>query len=145
MTGPFESEPEARAAAHAVVPPAAGSSILDAAGNRQLLGRALEEAGVQTGRYDDRIAEWLAGWEDAICAVIAGWISRARTGGSSLTGEQRQLVLTALDDAIARCGDFDYCDDCETYTAGRRCGPCTTRLARIPEYSALRAQLAGDR
>jgi hypothetical protein len=77
MTGPYETEREARAAAHAAVPPAAGSSILSAAGNQELLGRALEAAGVRTGRYDDRIIEWLSQWEDSVCAVIAGWVQRA--------------------------------------------------------------------
>lgn len=77
--GPFDTERQARTAAHAAVPPDAGSSILGAAENRQLLSRALEQAGVRMGRYDDRIAEWLTQWEDATVAVIAGWVQRAAT------------------------------------------------------------------
>ena len=79
--GPFETASQARTAAHFAVPPPEGSSILTAEGNRKLLGRALEAAGVEMGRYDDRIAEWLAGFEDAICAVVAGWVSRAHAAG----------------------------------------------------------------
>lgn len=48
-----------------------------------MLGRAPEEAGVTCGRYDDRITEWLAGFEDAICAGIAGWVTRAAESAAS--------------------------------------------------------------
>jgi len=85
MTSPFETEREARAAAHALVPPDKGWSILSAAQNRQLLGRACEAAGIEMGRYDDRIIEWLAGWEDATCAVIAGLITRAHEAAAEDT------------------------------------------------------------
>ena len=82
-SGPFETYRHAAHAAHAAIPPAGGSSVLSAAQNRQLLGRALEAAGVEMGRYDDRIAEWLAGFEDSACAVIAGWVTRAYAAGKS--------------------------------------------------------------
>jgi hypothetical protein len=75
--GPFDTEREARAAAHVAVPPSAYSSILSAEENRQLISRALQDAGVTTGRYDDRIVEWLSQWEDSVCAVVAGWVRRA--------------------------------------------------------------------
>ncbi len=77
MTGPFGTEQEARQAAHEVVAPEPGWSILRSAGNRELLTRALAAAGVDLGAYDERILSWLAGWEDATCAVIAGWVTRA--------------------------------------------------------------------
>ena len=84
-SGPFETEREARAAAHQVVAPEPGWSILRSAGNRELLARALDGAGVELGAYDERILAWLAGWDDATCAVVAGWITRAaardRKGG----------------------------------------------------------------
>ena len=81
--GPFETYRDAARAARAAVPPEEGWTVLSAAQNRQLLGRALEAAGVEMGRYDDRIAEWLAGFEDSACAVIAGWVTRAYAAGKS--------------------------------------------------------------
>jgi hypothetical protein len=90
MTGPFETEREARElpAVRAVyaafeADPGAGKM---APHNRRLLGRALEAAGVDMGRYDDRIAEWLAMWEPATCAVVAGWITRAHEAGQREAG-----------------------------------------------------------
>ena len=81
LAAPFETEDQAREAAHQVVAPEPGWSILRAAGRRELLTLALSGAGVEMGAYDERIAAWLAGWDDATCAVIAGWITRAATGG----------------------------------------------------------------
>jgi hypothetical protein len=80
MTGPFSTEQQARESAHEVVAPEPGWSILGAAGNRELLTRALDGAGVALGAYDERILVWLAGFTDATCAVVAGWVTRA--GGS---------------------------------------------------------------
>lgn len=77
QTGPFETEAEARHAAHAIVPPEPGMSILGAEQNRKLLGRACEAAGIEMGRFDDKVIEWLAGYEDAMCGAIAGMILRA--------------------------------------------------------------------
>jgi hypothetical protein len=119
--GPFESEREARAAAHAAVPPAAGSSILAATGNRQLLGRALQDADVTMGRYDDRIVEWLAQWEDSVCAVIAAWIGRAnRPTAITLTAAQAPIVARALADAegYRRLRADQWCANCETAPQG---------------------------
>ena len=77
MSGPFETERQASDAARTAVPPEPGWSIIRAAGRRELLTRALADAGVELGTYDERILGWLTGWEDATCAVIAGWITRA--------------------------------------------------------------------
>jgi hypothetical protein len=79
--GPFDSERDARAAALAAVPPDEGRTVLSGAQNRQLLGQACEAAGIEMGRYDDRIVEWLSGWEDAICMVVAGLVTRAYAAG----------------------------------------------------------------
>jgi hypothetical protein len=46
-------------------------------GSHQLLCEALAVAGIELGAYDHRIVAWLAGWEPATVAVIAGWITRA--------------------------------------------------------------------
>jgi hypothetical protein len=70
MTGPFESEREAREAMRGQYEPTSE-------GNRQLLLNAVNAAGVALGAYDRRIVGWLAGWEPQTCAVIAGLIARA--------------------------------------------------------------------
>ncbi len=145
--GPFDTEREARAAAHAAVPPDAGWSILSAAGNRQLLGRALEDAGVLMGRYDDRIAEWLTRWEDAAVAVIAGWVQRAR----GLAPADLALILAALDDAAearrerteGNCADCARLDLDGSGLAASLCPDHQADTEAAAAYTALRARLDG--
>lgn len=79
-SGPFATEEQARKAAHRVVRPEPGWSILRAGGNRELLRLSLDAAGVATGAYDDRILEWLGTFGDGACAVVAGWVTRAAAG-----------------------------------------------------------------
>lgn len=80
--GPFDTEQEARAFAHTIVPPSGGFPILTEAENRQVLERACEEAGVELGAYDRRIIiNWLAGWTDAYAGVVAAVIARAYEAG----------------------------------------------------------------
>jgi hypothetical protein len=69
--GPFETEREARAAAHEVVRPEPGWSILHKSQNLFVLEQACERAGVELGAYDKRILDWLSGFEDSICAVVS--------------------------------------------------------------------------
>jgi hypothetical protein len=101
VNGPFDTEREARTAAHAVIAPEPGWSILDAAGNRELLRRALAGAGVTTGAYDDRIAEWLTRYEDAMVAVVAGWVTRANHP-AGLIADDRTVIDRARGLAAAR-------------------------------------------
>jgi hypothetical protein len=76
--GPFDSERDARAAAHVLGGPVRGGwSILSPEQRTQLLMKACADAGVSLGSYDERILAWLAGFEDGPCAVIAGLVSRA--------------------------------------------------------------------
>ncbi len=78
VTGPFATEAEAAAAARALGgPPEPGWSILSEEQRLAMLTAACGQAGVALGAYDRRILEWLAGWEDATCGVIAGLITRA--------------------------------------------------------------------
>jgi hypothetical protein len=77
MWGPFETGQEAHDAAVRHIEPEPGWSILRAPQNRQMLADACEAAGVVLGDYDARILDWMAGWEDGICAVLAGLIRRA--------------------------------------------------------------------
>ena len=79
--GPFETEREAREAAHAVVQPDDGWSILGAVQNRRLLMEACGTAGVELGGFDRRILDWLADYEDTTCAVVAGLVARAHEAG----------------------------------------------------------------
>lgn len=75
--GPFETEREAHAAAHQVVRPEPGWSILHKSQNRFVVEQACESAGVELGVYDRQIIDWLAGFEDSMCAVVAGLVARA--------------------------------------------------------------------
>jgi hypothetical protein len=86
MTGPFETERAAREAATAyavVADVAAGQASSIAAANRAMLLDAVNAAGVQLGDYDRRILDWLAGYEPATCAVVAGLIARAAEPGGT--------------------------------------------------------------
>jgi len=72
--GPYQTGRQAAGAAGAMHA-AAGGSVT--AGNYQMLIRACAAARVQLGDWDRRVLAWLAGWEPATCAVIAGLICRA--------------------------------------------------------------------
>jgi hypothetical protein len=81
VAGPYDTERQAREtpAARAVyeafsADPGAGKM---APHNLRMLLDAIQDAGVHIGAYDVRILEWLAGYEPATCAVIAGLITRA--------------------------------------------------------------------
>ena len=75
MSGPFESERQAREAAASASPGLDGLRLAD--GNATMLLDALNAAGVQLREYDRQIIGWLAGHEPSTCAVIAGLITRA--------------------------------------------------------------------
>ena len=76
--GPYETEAEARTAAASLT---GGGQSLEA--HHRLLEQACQAAGVQLGAYDHRIILWLANYEPAVCAVIAGVIHRAYLYGLS--------------------------------------------------------------
>lgn len=48
--------------------------------NHRLLEQACAVADVDLGAYDHHILLWLAGFEPHVCAVIAGWVTRAAAG-----------------------------------------------------------------
>ena len=92
MTGPFESEREARElpAVQAIyrafrADPGVGRM---APHNHKMLIGACVAASVELGAYDRRILLWLSGWEPETCAVIAGLITRAHdaAGNASRNG-----------------------------------------------------------
>jgi hypothetical protein len=80
MSGPFETERQAADAARHIYdsPPGTGAW---GDGNHRLMEDACTAAGVELGAYDHRILLWLAGWEPATCAVVAGLITRAHLPG----------------------------------------------------------------
>jgi len=47
---------------------------------RRILAGALE--GVELGAWDQRVLEWLAGWDAAAVLTVASWIVRARAAGT---------------------------------------------------------------
>jgi hypothetical protein len=53
-------------------------------GNLAMLRAACEGVDVELGAYDVRILAWPAGWEPQVCAVVAGLITRARSGGKAV-------------------------------------------------------------
>ena len=143
MNGPYETERQARAAAHAAVPPLPGHSILAAGQNHELLCRSLEAAGVALGAYDHRIVSWLAGWEDAICAVVAGLIGRAHAA-TALDDDDQAVILAALADAAEAIRErADYCPACQERLTGR-CAGHADQLRRAAAYDALAGRLGGN-
>jgi hypothetical protein len=75
--GPFATEQQAHAASWYA---RQGQSGATGAANHAQLTAACAAAGVQLGSYDEAIIAWLAGWEPATCAVIAGFITRGTAG-----------------------------------------------------------------
>ena len=76
--GPFDNEQQARNAAHAIIRPDDGCSILSEDQKRALLELACEAAGVELGDWDMRVVRQLANYEDYFAATVAGMITRAR-------------------------------------------------------------------
>lgn len=68
--GPFAGHLDADAAAAT-----AGTRY----GDSTTLRAALDDAGVTLGAHDERIVEWLTGWERSTIQTVVGWINRART------------------------------------------------------------------
>lgn len=98
--------------------------------------------GIELGAYDQRIIEWLAGWEPSTVAVLCGLLRRARATG--LEPADARTILTALDEAAdckrdraANCAD---CDD-------QSCGTCEYRMRSACGYDSAAARLltAGQR
>jgi hypothetical protein len=104
VTGPFESESEARntpavRAVYAAFDAGPGQGRMQAP-NHRMLEQACEAAGVTLGAYDHRILLWLAGWEPQTCAVVAGMISRA-AHPADIEAADIAIIRQALADASA--------------------------------------------
>ncbi|MGW1848594.1 hypothetical protein [Streptomyces sp. NPDC001966] len=61
-TGPVETSPR---------------GYVDDAEQRAQLLAVLADAGIELGAYDQRIVDWLGGWEWSTVATIASWVKRA--------------------------------------------------------------------
>ena len=125
--GPFETESEVRhtsavRAVYEAFRAAPGQGRMQAP-NHRMLEEACEAAGVELGAYDHRILLWLAGWEPATCAVVAGLITRAHQGaGIGIRGADLGVVRQALADASAwRAWKAEGagCGDCQRLDPGR--------------------------
>lgn len=102
MTGrsaaePYQTEREAVAAARAVIPPHLGWSILSQEQHYVLVHQVLAESGVETSRFEDRTAWWLANYDDNVTAIIARWVSAAYEAGkaAALAGAATQRSASA--------------------------------------------------
>lgn len=63
----------------------------DTARKAEILTDLFRTAGVELGKYDDRIAVWLAQTADwSTFAVIASWVKRAAQGGQPTPAKQEQ-------------------------------------------------------
>jgi len=51
---------------------------------RRCVAAALKEAGTELGAYDQRIADWLGGFDAVTAVTVASWLLRAHDAG---TGE----------------------------------------------------------
>jgi hypothetical protein len=148
--GPYETEADTRPVTRPVyeafaADPSAGKM---APHNFLMLVRACEVAAVDLGSptsYDRQILAWLAGWEPATCAVVAGLITRADAAGQAAALDPEQL-RTALG-ALGMAADYKRdrvagCPDCDADPVGL-CGTCEHRLVVADEYDALAANLRG--
>jgi hypothetical protein len=77
VIGPFRTEADTRPVTRPIYEAADGLK----AGNLRLLKETIADAHVETGEFDDRTLDWLAGWEPFTVAVIAGLIDRAYEAG----------------------------------------------------------------
>ena len=85
--GPYQTERQAARVAAAMRAAADGTT---AARNQRMLLQACAAAAVQLGDWDRRVLAWLAGWEPATCAVIAGLIWRAAGAAPAPAGRREE-------------------------------------------------------
>lgn len=74
--GPYRDERQAAVDARDVLSIPAGPGVRKAA-NVEKLRDACAAAGVGLGDYDQRVVDWLGGWEPEVVQVVAGLIRRA--------------------------------------------------------------------
>lgn len=57
---------------------------------REVIAEALTTSGVELGRHDRRIAEWLGMWELSTALTIASWIVRAHETGRTADARKEE-------------------------------------------------------
>jgi hypothetical protein len=83
-TGPIESEPHRDSAWLRAQQSVPYTDEVRAQRHREDAAIILDEladAGVELGAYDQRMINWLAGWEHGTLVTIASWIKRAHAAG----------------------------------------------------------------
>jgi hypothetical protein len=85
--GPFETEREARAWAHAAIPPDPDRVTQAPSQRAEFLLRTLQGAGVEVSEFEARTLHWMSQWEDYTTAIIARWVAQA--ADRSREGEAR--------------------------------------------------------
>jgi hypothetical protein len=139
--GPFASEAEATDWAREIIPREGWSASIVQA-NRDLLGNVLESTGVELGAYDRVVRDWLADYEPAMVAAVAGWVARSHS--ASFPPGMLATVVQALTDAQDfRVREIAACPDCDTAERAHG-GTCDVHQAadeRAARYSELAAIL----
>ena len=145
-SGPFETERQAREtpavrAVYAAFDTDPGPGKMTAP-NAAMLTEACDAAAVELGTYDHRILVWLAGWEPATCAVVAGIIARAHQS-AALDEDALRLVLDALYVAADHKREVAAeCAECDVRPEGL-CPACESRLDTAEAYDKLAGTLRG--
>jgi hypothetical protein len=112
VSGPFQSEREAREAVrHIIGPDIYAASIVQ--GNRALVKQAVTGARVELGAWDRQILDWLADYEIATVAVLAGLITRA---ADAVPPALAPTIAEALADGLRLREKrlAEPCADCDT-------------------------------
>ena len=129
--GPFATEQQARAAADH-----AGLTGTLATRNHGMLTRACWAAHVETGAFDARILAWLANYEPATVAVVAGLITRAHEAG------QGRVIAADLDERAAaqsqrevKVANVNFSDG---YRAGQRDAALADQIKAIADWMEQR-------
>jgi hypothetical protein len=159
VAGPFETEREAAAAVrhiHDAATPGRPGALTE--GNVRLLEDTLHAAGVDLGKWDARILDWLAGWEPSTCAVVAGWVARAHrpeleeARGALLSAYEAPAVTLDHGQAATAADALEVAAEYRRYRASLTCEACAASptevcpdheadLDRADEYDALARQI----
>jgi hypothetical protein len=151
--GPFGTEAEARGS---LVHLLAGATLSEQVSipdrNHRVLGQALAAAGVELGAYDERILGWLAGFEPATVAVVAGLIGRAYQAGLRAAPDEQaeagaavEVLRSAADALTVNLATWEARDRADPSPEARRAHRSAIAAADAVTntMSRLRDRLAG--